>query len=318
MGIMHFAGLGKSPGAVTAGLSYLQHEIGDSVEIGSIVDSVVIFTSPEIATGNEPAYSEITHNVYMQRAARKTWTRGMRNSLDIVAEYLHCEIGNGPFYVCELDVNDFSVCFEAVAKAMLKFHPPGAVGKHIWANITGGSNVLNAALMETAYISGFIPRLYYTFVANVKEDGKYLQPFSRDESQFDYREIYVLKTTFDDRYQSVLEEMEQIETETPGRWIGSQELLSRLKGRAKPTFADLSLGAFRRDYLNTMPGIQRKGSRVEEQEDANRLSDEGHRILSLLRSPLFRALARQDGLAPDEIVTLTADLKIRKLERRTA
>ena len=318
MGVMHFAGLGKSPGAVTAGLSYLKHEIGDSVEIGAIVESVVIFTSPAIATGSEPVYSNTTHNEYMQKTSRKTWTGGMRNSLDIVAEYLYREIGNGPSYVCELDVNDFSACFEAVAKATLKFHPPGAVGKHIWANITGGSNVLNASLMQTAYVSGFIPRLYYTFVANVKEDGKYLQPFSRDESQFDYREIYVLKTTFDERYQSILEELEQVEMETPARWIGSQELLSRLKGRAKPGFANLSLSAFQRDYLNTMPGVQRKGSRVGGQEDANRLGKEGYRILSLLQSRLFKALARQDEFAPDEITALVADLKIRRLKRRTS
>jgi hypothetical protein len=316
MGIMHFAGLGKSPGAVTAGLSYLKHEIGDSVEIGAIVESVVVFTSPAIATGDEPAYPGSTHNEYMQETARKAWTRGMRNSLDIATEYLYREMGNGPFYVCELDVNDFSVCFEGVAKATLKFHRPGAVGKHIWANITGGSNVLNAALMQTAYVGGFIPRLYYTFVANVKEDGKYLQPFSRDESQFDYREIYVLKTTFDERYHSILGELEQVEMQTPGRWVGSQELLSRLKGRAKPGFADLSLNAFRRDYLNTMPGVQRRGSRTEGHEDANRLSKEGYQVLSLLRSPLFRALARQSEFTFDEIEALTADLEIRPLERR--
>jgi len=318
MGVMHFAGLGKSPGAVTAGLSYLKHEVGNSIEIGAIAESVIIFTSPAIATGAEPAYPGIAHNEYMQRVVRKTWVKGMQNSLDIVAEYLHREIGSGPFYVCELDVNDFSVCFETVAKAVLKFHRPGTVGKHIWANITGGSNVLNAALMQTAYISGLIPRLYYTFVADVKEDGKYLQPFSRDESQFDYQEIYVLKTTFDGRYQDILEELERIEVETPGRWISSQELLSRLKGEAKPGFVDLSLGAFRRDYLNIVPGVERKGNRVEGQEDANRLSEEGWRILTLLRSPLFKALARRDEIAPDEIAALTADLEIHKLERRAS
>jgi hypothetical protein len=317
MGVMHFAGLGKSPGAVTAGLSYLGHEIGDSIETGSIVEGVVIFTSPEIAKGTEPAHVGTVHNEYMQRAARKNWPERLQNSLGIVAEYLHREVGEGQFYMCELDVNDFSTCFEIVAKATLKFHSPGAVGKHIWANITGGTNVLNAALMQTAYVSGFIPRLYYTFVANIKEDGKYLQPFSRDESQFDYRRIYVLKTTFDHRYHDILEELEQIEMETPRRWVGSPELLSRLKGKAKSGFVDLSPRAFRRDYLNIMTGVQRKGSREEGQEDANRLSEEGGKILTLLRSPLFKALARQDKVSPDEIAALTADLEIHRLERRT-
>jgi len=313
MGILHFAGLGKSPGAVTAGLSYLKHKIGDSAEIGGIVESVVIFTSPAIASGTEPAYPDTTHNEYMQMAARKTWTKEMHNALNIVVEYLHRETENGPLYVCELDVNNFSACFDAVAKATLKFHPPGAVGKHIWANITGGSNVLNAALMQTAYVSGFVARLYYTFVANIKEDGKYLQPFSHDERQFDYREIYVLKTTFDERYQSVLEELERVQDEMPKRWISSRDLLSRLK--TKPGFAGLSPGTFQRDYLNTMLGVQRKGSRIDGQQDANCLSEDGRRILSLLRSPLFRALTRRDEFTPEEIEALTADLNIRRLER---
>ena len=225
MGVVHFVGLGKSPGAVTAGLSYLNHEFGRSFEEGSIVESVVVFTSPEIVNGTEPAYPGTSHNDYMQRSARKTWTRGWQNSLDIVSEYLHREMQLGQFYVCEVDINDFSSCFDAVAKATLRFHRPGDVGKHIWANITGGSNVLNAALMQTAYLSGFIPRLYYTFVADLRENGKYLQPFSSIESEFDYREIYVLKTTFDERYYYILEELEGLQEV----WINSKDLLSRLK-----------------------------------------------------------------------------------------
>lgn len=314
MGVMHFAGLGKSPGAVTAGLAYIKHELGAHFEEGDIIESVVIFTSPEIVRGEEPAYESV-HNEYMQRAVRKTWTQGKRNSLEIVAEYLYREIGEGPFYVCEVDVNDFSTCFEAVAKAVLKFHPPGAVGKHIWANITGGSNVLNAALMQTAYLSGFITRLYYTFVSNLREDGKYLQPFSRNEVEFDYREIYVLKTTFDERYRYILEELERIEKEAPRHWVSSEELLSRLKNRGAPGFHEMSLESFRRDFLNTMSGVERKGSRLEGQEDANRLGEDGKTVLAIIRSPLFRALTRQDPLPREEIETLTEDLNICKLPR---
>jgi hypothetical protein len=312
MGVMHFAGLGKSPGAVTAGLAYIKHEFGPHFEEGDIVESVVIFTSPEITSGAEPAYESV-HNEYMQRSVRKTWTQGMRNSLEIVAKYLYREIEEGPFYVCEIDVNDFSACFDAVAKAVLKFHPPGKVGKHIWANITGGSNVLNAALMQTAYLSGFISRLYYTFVANLKEDGKYLQPFSRNEAEFDYREIYVLKTTFDERYRYILEELERIDQETPGRWVSSGELLSRLKGSQALGFEGMSLNAFRRDFLNTMSGVERRGNRIEGQEDANRIGEDGRATLAVIRSPLFKALTRQERLLPEDIEALTKDLNIRKL-----
>jgi hypothetical protein len=202
-----------------------------------------------------------------------------------------------------------------VAKAVLKFHPPGKVGKHIWANITGGSNVLNAALMQTAYLSGFISRLYYTFVANLKEDGKYLQPFSRNEAEFDYREIYVLKTTFDERYRYILEELERIDQETPGRWVSSGELLSRLKGSRAPGFEGMSLNAFRRDFLNTMSGVERRGSRIEGQEDANRLGEDGRATLAVIRTPLFKTLARQEVLSPEDLEALTGELNIRKLPK---
>ena len=205
MGVVHFTGLGKSPGAVTSGLAYLKHEIGPSFEDGAIVEAVVIFTSKEVASGKEKS-SPAEHNEYMKRAVRKTWTRGKRNAVEIVNGFLQKSEFNGnvEVYLVQIDVNDFGECFEAVAKALLRFHSPGKVGKHIWANLTGGTNVLNAALIQSAYLSGLIPKLYYTFVANLREDGKYLQPFSLNKREFDYREIYVVPTTFDERYRYLL------------------------------------------------------------------------------------------------------------------
>jgi hypothetical protein len=49
MGIVHFAGLGRSPGAVTSGLAYLKHAYRGRPEYGQIVESVVSFTSPSEA-----------------------------------------------------------------------------------------------------------------------------------------------------------------------------------------------------------------------------------------------------------------------------
>ena len=210
MGVLHFAGLGKSPGAVTSGLSYLKQEVSLSFEDGDIIEGVVIFTSEEVASGEEEAFPT-EHNEYMRRTVRKAWTKGKTNAVEIVVEFLRDASGNIEIYLVTLDVNDFSQCFEAVAKAILRFHPPGKVGKHIWANLTGGTNVLNTALIQTAYLSGLIPKLYYTFVANLRQDGKYLQPFSRDEKEFDYREIYVLPTTFDERYRYLLEELKGLD-----------------------------------------------------------------------------------------------------------
>ena len=163
---------------------------------------------------------------------------------------------------------------------LLHFHPPGSVGKHIWMNLTGGTNVLNMALMQAAYLSGFVPELYYTFVANPRENGGYLQPFSNDPSEFDFREIFVLPTTFDQRYRYLLEELEHL---PEGEWIDSRNLLPQLMGTHPEFFRGLSLMDFVRNYLNVYPGIDR-------QEDAVRLSREGTAVLGLLRLDWFRAL----------------------------
>ncbi len=297
MGVVHFTGLGKSPGAVTSGLAYLKHEIGPSFEDGTIVDAVVIFTSEEVASGREKCFPA-EHNEYMKREVRKRWARDEYRAVEIVKCFLQKEFVGTEIYLIKINVNDFSKCFEAVAKALLRFHPPGKVGKHIWANLTGGTNVLNAALLQSAYLSGLIPRVYYTFVANPRDDGKYLQPFSRDTSEFDYREIYIIPTTFDERYRYLLEELRTLRQE---EWIAAQDLLGRLKGKSS-SFSNLSLDEFIRNYLNIWPGIQRKGSRSEGQENAVRLSKEGQKMLELWNSAGSRRLWNEELLLMRNVI----------------
>jgi hypothetical protein len=197
-----------------------------------------------------------------------------------------------------------------VAKATLRFHPPGEVGKHLWANITGGTNPLNAALFQTAFLSGFISRLYYTFIADPRKYGKYLQPFSCDESLFDYREIYVLKTSFDDRYQHVLEELETVAATDSEQWLTSQDLLGRLKTKGIPGFHNMDVERFTLDFLHVMQG---RGVERKDKEDQVRLDPEvGKRILKLLRSNLIQALLGHRS-EPETIRDLTSDLDIQKI-----
>lgn len=306
-------GHGAAAGAsaeVPSQRSQAQHRrVASSFEDGEIVEAVVIFTSSQIASGEEPSFLA-EHNEYMQRVVRKTWPRGMQNAVEVVTQFLQKEFGGVEIYLVQIDVNDFSECFEAVAKAILRFHAPGTVGKHIWANLTGGTNVLNAALIQAAYLSGLVPKLYYTFVANPREDGKYLQPFSRAESEFDYREIYVVPTTFDERYRHLLEELEQLPS---GEWMTKEELLSRLKGRSPLLFKDLQTSDFTRNYLNVWPGIQRKGSRSAGQENAVRLSSEGLKLLNLLKLPWFVALLERSVLTDEQREYITDGLNVQKL-----
>jgi len=292
---------------VTSGLAYLKHEYGNRPEYGQIIENVVLFTSPEVADGTEQAF-EAEHNEYMSLNVRQKWPKGKTNAVEIVTEFFEREIGQGDIYCCEVNVNDFSACFEAVVKATLKFHRPGEVGKHIWANITGGTNPLNAALFQTAYLSGFIARLYYTFVSDLRQYGKYLQPFSRDQTLFDFREIYVLKTTFDERYQYILEELEAVAREDPTRWLTSAELLGRLKSKGVPGFQEMDARTFLLDFLHVMQG---RGLQRRDKDDAIRLDSEvGLAILRILRSDLVQALFKRRALPDDEVNRLTSDLRI--------
>ncbi len=301
MGIIHFAGLGRSPGAVTSGLCYLKmNEDKFRGEFrGKVVESVVIFTSPEIAEGKEVAY-EIADNEYMQRSVRRTWAKGMKNSIEIVRIFLNEEFGEQKHFYVKVNVNDFSECFQAIAKALLKFHPPGEVGKHIWANVTGGTNVLNLALTQVAYLSGFIPVLYYTFVADLARDGKYLRPFSMKEDEFDFRRVWVPKTKFDERTLYVYEELERC-----GQ-IKDCELLTSLKSRYYEWFEGMEISTFRRDFLNVMPGIGREGN-------YNYLTPSGRNILEVLKSQLIKALIRLEEYPRAEIEKLSSDLELREL-----
>lgn len=318
MGIVHFAGLGKSAGAVTAGLGCITHKYErHNVQYGELVESLVIFTSPEIANGSEPAFPA-EHNKYLSTTVQQTWPRDKTNALEIVLGFMEREFPKAEVYQVIVDVNDFSACFDAVGRATLKFHEPGKVGKHIWANITGGSNLLNAAIVQIAYMSGFIARLYYTFVADLRTYGKYLQAFSADEKKFRFRELYTFKTHFDERHRYILETLEEVEANTPERYVTSNELLNRLKSnclksRRPDVFGSMDLTTFKRDFLNVMWGIEQLGDRKTGQQDAVRLSDDGRNILKLIRQPLFQALVYRERLSQEEITDIVNRLDIKRL-----
>jgi hypothetical protein len=299
MGIVHFAGLGKSPGAVTAGLYYLkENEERYRGEFkGKIVEKVVIFTSPEIRDGKMHV-DEVVNNKYMTRIHESKICN--TSPFEIVKEFLLEEFEAIELYICKVDTNDFSKCFEVVAKSLLKFHSPGEVGKHIWANITGGTNILNLAITQVAYLSGFVPILYYTFVADIKNDGKYLKPFSQNENEFDFRMIYVLKTGFDRRYLYIYDKLDRCKG-----WIPDSELLNILKGKYQE-FQNIDPTTFRRDFLNTMHGIER-------QDNSNRITRIGKELLEILRSPLVEVLMRLKEPFPSEIEELCKDLDIEKI-----
>jgi hypothetical protein len=176
--------------------------------------------------------------------------------------------------------------------------------------MTGGSNVLNAAMFQVSYLGGVIGKLYYTFVSNIQQDGKYLQPFVQsDLRRLNYCEIVVLKTKFDEKMRHLLGELASLKQ--GGReWIEGEELWSRLGGS---NFAEKN--SFVRDYLNTLDGraIQREGSREQGRTSRVRMIGAGEALLSIMNSELFGSLAGSVRLSAERVAELTSDLEIRRL-----
>jgi len=306
MGIVHFAGLGRSPGAVTAGLSYILHERRElEGTLGDLVEAVVVFTSPEVREGKERVRTSVL-NRYMTKTKVREWQD--THITDVIVEFFKREVGKGALYCYQVDVNDFSACFETIARATLYFGRPSRVGKNIWVNITGGTNVMNAATMQTSFLSGLIAKMYYTFIRD-QGNRLYLQPFSRDTNEFRWAEIFMPKTTFDHAYYQVLRTVA-----AQGDWIKDEELLSRLKRHHPADFGEVTVQNFRREFLNRLDGrgLERweeggqKGTRV-------RLAPEGTQLLEVLDRPLFRLLTRRGGMREKEISHLIAVLEPERL-----
>jgi hypothetical protein len=294
MGVVHLAPLGINPGAVTSALAYLdchQEQFADRHK-GSIVESVVLFASHEVVDG-EATVDECVFNEYGELRGRHTWRRRDRpNVVDIVRRFIEAEIApvmpaGGKIYLWSVDPNDFEACFDALADAVLALGRPDATGKHLWANLTGGTNVLNAALFEVASLSGLVAYTYYMFVPE-EGDRKYLQPPTGDPARFNCKWVPLTKKAFDEHYYQVLCVLEAL-----GDWCQDTDLLGFLKGdeASGEYFRRVTLEGLRRQFLN-----RRDGQELERDDPEGhlvRLSEEGQRVLRRIRSPRFQALVQR-------------------------
>jgi len=304
MGVVHFAPVGASPGAVTSALAYLEH---NAMEVrgergGDIVESLILFCSPEVGCGDRAA-DDYTWNDYGRPNTRQGWQKpkGSQNVVEAIRDFLEDEglLGDrGCLYAWPVDVHDYQASFDAVAKATLAIARGDDTGKRVWANLTGGTNVLNAALMQVAFLSGLIGRMYYTFVAH-DSDRRYLQPFSADRTQFDFVWLPLVKTTFDFGYYRVLEFL-QDET-----WQWGQRLLGCLKQDKAPAiqgmFAQMDLDHFKNQYLNRMAGdvLDEERGQAGELDRPVRINQRGKEILEYIHlNELVETLVHREQSNP--------------------
>ena len=295
MGVYHFATVGRWPGAVTTALAYLKHHKDEMTTRGSVIDSVVLFTTPEIANGVVKT-PEVVFNDYLSFKAPPKKLENL-NAVDVVVKFIEREIApamddDGKVYSCILeDHGDYQACFETVARAALNFSRPGHTGKQIWANLTGGTNVVNAALHQIASLSGLISKLYYVFQPE-ESHRKYLQPPSAEPDRFRWEEVSLIKTAIDPVYYELLQVLDRLED----KWYLDEEIFSRLRQVAHSNLPrgiaewviTMPLQRFEQEYLNKMD--ERTLKRQEPKSRAVRISDEGREWLRKLRSPLYQML----------------------------
>lgn len=277
MGVYHFMGLGRSPGAAIAAVSYLSARyrrydardaefFGGSGEFGQQgrrgdVQALIFFTTPEVIKGQETPECGLSLDYVDNLAGRVRGElhRG-RERMDalfrrILPEELRGVSGGRKevqLYWCEIDRTDPYRTFERAARVMHATKPPGEIGKELWINLTGGTNVVNIALQLAAALLGRPARLYYL----LSEDPRCLRHTTPAtdlgaESDRFWVEIPAIYLGLDASTASLLEVLEQA-----SHPLADDELLSRLKSH--PTqwaaFQSMDLQALRHSYLLPMRG----------------------------------------------------------------
>ncbi len=183
MGVFHLMGLGTSPGAVTAPLSYLgrryrrwstedrlffersgeqaQREAGGKA---GDAQAIVLFTTREVLSGELKCQPYI-ENVPGQTNGQSQPSGAMKDVLRGLLGQIWPPISGGrkarTVFWCEVDRRDIRNVYERVARVVTALGGVGRQGKEMWANLTGGNNVTNFALELAGTLSGNVARFYY-------------------------------------------------------------------------------------------------------------------------------------------------------------
>lgn len=207
MGVYHFMGVGLSAGAVTAPLSYIaarykrdspsdQTFFAESGEVGQLpetkrgdIQALVLFTTQEVYRRTITSYPYILNQPGMTRGKQYSGEaipslirRLVKADLATLTETSRIpeqlnKRSSVEIYWCLYEPNHPTQTFERVAQCLLAAKSSGRLGKEIWINLTGGSNVLNSALQLAVSLSGQSARLYYTWT---EETGCARHPVSQD------------------------------------------------------------------------------------------------------------------------------------------
>lgn len=189
MGVYHLMGLGRSPGTVIGPLTYLAHryqrwneddrrffarsgetrqrEAGQKV---GDVQAIVLFTTREVLDGSVPAYDYVDN---LPGCIAKGPIKRGGPMKEVLRELLRAKwpaISGGRtagiVFWCEVDRRNIRTTYERIVRVVAALAGVGGQGKEMWANLTGGNNVINSALQLAAVLSGAVARLYYVQAEN--------------------------------------------------------------------------------------------------------------------------------------------------------
>jgi len=267
MGVYHFMGLGRSVGTVTTAVSYLaaryqrynhadarffalSGEVGQAGKRGD-AQALILFTTLEVREGKPNGLClEYKDNPLGQRYGTSKKDEPMSQALKaLLSDELSVLVGGRStieIYWCDVNRVDLEVTFERVSRVLLAAKPPQEVGKEVWVNLTGGSNVVNMALQLATTLSGKPSRLYYLQADDISLARPALRPENIGTSgdRF-WVELPIIYLAFDTTHRAILEELQTLPAP-----ITEDDLLSRLKGGGHwQAFQAIDVQAFRRTYL---------------------------------------------------------------------
>lgn len=278
MGVYHFMGLGKSPGAVISAISYLadrydrwnrsdedffsgsgSSKAGERTKHGDI-QAIVLFTTSEII---DSRYDGLSYDYVDNQPGQKTGDKKRGNFLPkILRQFLAPELKRVTgsrrevsVYWCEIDRADPYLTFERIARVAYAAAAPGETGKEVWVNLTGGNNVVNLALQLAPSLVSRPPRIYYL----LSDDDRCLRHtitksnLGNEERDKFWVELPVIYLRLDGVAGLILDILEK--SSVP---LADDELLTRLKNH--PTYwsetSEIDIQYLRRAYLNRMAGAQ--------------------------------------------------------------
>jgi len=192
MGVYHLMGLGRSVGTVIGPLTYLAHRYNRwnaddqrffarsgevrqrqaGQKVGD-VQALVLFTTPEVLSGEVRAFGYVDNPPGRIATAPQMPTEPTKPMKQVLRTLLRREWPaisggreQGTIFWCEVDRRNIRVTYERVVRVVAALAGAGGQGKEMWANLTGGNNVINAALELAAMLSGDVARLYYVQAEN--------------------------------------------------------------------------------------------------------------------------------------------------------